>query len=87
MLVFNSNAYIRERDNHISHNIKPFANWSSFLPRISAKPKVKVTTSTLSLTPVLECIHADALKADLQPLQRFVFACMEDRSSGVCQEI
>lgn len=78
MLVFNSNANIRERDNHISHNIKLFANCSSFLPRLFAKHKIKVTTSTPPLTPVLRGSHADALKADLQPLQRFVFAHMED---------
>lgn len=78
MLVFNSNANIQDRDNHISHNIKLFANWSGSLPRVFAKHKIKVTTSTPPLTPVLRGSRADALKADLQPLQRFVFASMEE---------
>lgn len=41
MLVFNSNANIRERDNHISHNIMLFAIWSRFslvyLPSIKSR--------------------------------------------------
>lgn len=53
MLVFRSNANMRDRDNHISPNIKLFANWSSSLPRIFTKHKIKMTTSTSLLTPVL----------------------------------
>lgn len=78
MLVFGSNANIQERDNHLCQDIKPFASWTSFFPRIFAKHKIKVTTSTPPLTPALRGSQAEALEADLQTLQRFVFARMED---------